>query len=95
MEQLYFHYDAKFWLQEKDHKNSQIFSTFMIYCLNRKVHLLPLLEPLPYLLNLYTLTASDAVLFHKNIRTYNNILVYISLNTNIDKNFQKPDISNF
>ncbi|SRR6266498_2169711 len=93
--QLCFHCDAKFWLQEKDHKSSRIFSIFIMCCSNEKIYLPSLLKPLLYLLNLYTLTASDTILFRKNIRAYNNILACISLDANIDKNFQKPDVSNF
>ncbi len=93
--QLCLHCDTKFWLQEKDHKSSQASLTFTIYYSNRKVRLLPLLEFLSYLLNLYTLSASDANLFRKNIRTYNNILACTSFSANIDKKFQRRDISNF
>ncbi len=62
---------------------------------NSKIHLLPLLKPLLYLLNLYTSSASDADSFHKNIRAYNNIFTCISFDANINKEFHSHNVSNF
>ncbi|CAG8735692.1 16402_t:CDS:1, partial [Funneliformis mosseae] len=43
-----------------------------------------LVEPSPYLLNLYTSSNSDAISFWKNIRRYNNILACTSFSANIN-----------
>ncbi|CAG8806347.1 16575_t:CDS:1, partial [Dentiscutata erythropus] len=57
--------------------------------------LLPLLEPPSYLLNLYTLTNSDAVKFCKYARGYNSALACISFGANINNQFLEHGISNF
>ena len=84
MNQLCSHCNIKFWLQKKEYKSSQVSSILMICYVSSKIYLLPLLEPLTYLLNLYTLSAFNADSFYKNIRAYNNILICISFDANID-----------
>src|SRR5204863_8696006 len=63
-------------------------------CAHGKVLLPRLIEPPPYLLNLYTSSESDAISFRKNIRCYNNILACTSFGANIEK-FQGQGVSNF
>jgi hypothetical protein len=94
MDQTYAHCDAKFWLEEKDCNSSRASPTFSICCAHGKVLLPHLLEPLPYLLNLYTSLESDAISFRKNIRRYNNVLAYTSFGTSIDT-IPGQGISNF
>ena len=47
------------------------------------------------MLYIYTSPNSDATLFRKNIRGYNNILACTSFGANINKKFQGKGISNF
>ncbi|RGB27075.1 hypothetical protein C1646_769599 [Rhizophagus diaphanus] len=54
-----------------------------------KVNLPPLLEPPPYLLNLYTSSRSDANTFCKNIRGYNSLLACTSFGAKINEEFQR------
>ena len=95
MDQRCHHYDAKFWLQEKDHKSNCTFPILMTCCANGKIRLPPLLESLLYLLNLYTSSASNADSFHKKIRAYNNIFACTSFGANIDREFQGRGVFNF
>src|SRR4051794_11311823 len=67
---------------------------FSICCAHDKVILSRLIEPPPYLLNLYTSSESDAISFRKNIRCYNNVLACTSFGANIEK-FQGRGVSNF
>jgi hypothetical protein len=57
-------------------------------CAGGKVRLPPVLDPPPYLLDLYTSSHSEAISFRKNIRAYNGILAYSSFGANIDESFQ-------
>ncbi|CAG8724603.1 16411_t:CDS:2, partial [Dentiscutata erythropus] len=68
---------------------------FSLCCANNKVQLLPLLEPPPYLLNLYTSTNPDIVEFHKHARGYNSALACTSFGANIDNQFLEHGIANF
>jgi hypothetical protein len=52
-----------------------------------KVCLPPVFDPPPYLLDLYTLSHSDAISFRKNIRAYNGILACSSFGAKIDESF--------
>ncbi|RIA90058.1 hypothetical protein C1645_738150 [Glomus cerebriforme] len=89
------HCGAKFWMQEKDHNSSQTSPTFAMCYAGGKVYLPPLLEPPPYLLNLYTSSGSDAKSFRKNIRGYNSLLACTSFGANVDEQFQRAGVSNF
>ncbi|CAG8787215.1 5929_t:CDS:2 [Dentiscutata erythropus] len=62
------HCKAKFWITEKNQNSRIAASKFSLCCANNKVQLPPLLEPPPYLLNLYTLTNPDAVEFRNYTR---------------------------
>ncbi|CAG8758628.1 24213_t:CDS:2, partial [Dentiscutata erythropus] len=62
------HCKAKFWMIKKDQNSRIAAPKFSLCCTNNKVQLPPLLEPLPYLLNFYTLTNPNAVEFHKHAR---------------------------
>ncbi|CAG8749126.1 9663_t:CDS:1, partial [Funneliformis mosseae] len=73
-----------FWMKEKNQNSSFTYPTFSTCCAHGKVRLLRLVEPPPYLLNLYTSSNSDAISFWKNIRHYNNVLVCISFGANIN-----------
>ncbi|PKB96148.1 hypothetical protein RhiirA5_393225 [Rhizophagus irregularis] len=64
-------------------------------CAGGKVHLPPVLDPPPYLLDLYTSFHSEAISFQKNIRAYNGILACSSFGANIDESFQGQGVSNF
>ncbi|UZO29014.1 uncharacterized protein OCT59_022511 [Rhizophagus irregularis] len=64
-------------------------------CAGGKVRLAPVLDPPPYLLDLYTSSCSEAISFRKNIRTYNGILACTSFGANIDESFQGQGVSNF
>jgi len=46
MDQRCHHCDAKFWLQEKDHKSNRTSPILMMCCANGKICLPPLLKPL-------------------------------------------------
>jgi hypothetical protein len=95
MDQTCLHCGAKFWLSEKDRNSSQSSPKFAMCCASRKVRLPPVLDPLPYLLNLYTSSHSNAISFRKNIRAYNRILSCTSFGANIDESFQDHGVSNF
>ena len=95
MDQICIHCGAKFWINEKDQKSSQTSPSFTVCCAGGKVKLSPLLKPPAYLLNLYTSPNSDAALFRKNIRGYNNLLACTSFGANIDERFQRQGVSNF
>ncbi|CAG8738640.1 1907_t:CDS:2, partial [Acaulospora morrowiae] len=58
----------------QNHNSNRRSSTFAICCAYGKVRLQSLSKPPSYLLDLYILTRSNANSFHKNIRSYNNIL---------------------
>ncbi len=87
MDQICSHYDAKFWIDERDCNSNQRSLIFVICCAGDKVHLLLLLKPPLYLINLYISSESNANLFHKNIRGYNSVLAYTSLGANVNKEF--------
>ena len=95
MDQVGIHCGVKFWINEKNQNSSQASPSFSVCCAGGKVNLPPLLKPPPYLLYLYTSPNSDATLFRKNIRGYNNILACTSFGANINKKFQGKGISNF
>src|ERR1051325_706883 len=95
MDQVCIHCGAKFWIDEKDKSSSLAFPSFAICCVGGKVNLPPLLKPPSYLLDLYTSSNSDAALFRKNIRGYNNLLACTSFGANISNEFQGQGISNF
>ncbi|CAI2196417.1 16124_t:CDS:1 [Funneliformis geosporum] len=95
MNQLCLHCGAKFWMDEKNQRSTQISPTFSVCCVNRKVRLLPLLKPPPYLMNLYTSLESEANSFRKNVRSYNSLLACISFGTNVNDEFQSKGVSNF
>ncbi|CAG8818740.1 25478_t:CDS:2, partial [Racocetra persica] len=78
---------AKFWMIEKNQNSRYVASKFPLCCASSKVQLPSLLEPLPYLLNLYTSTNSDAINFRKHVRSYNSTLVCTSFSANIDTQF--------
>jgi hypothetical protein len=61
----------------------------------KKVSLPPLLDSSPYLLELYTLSRSNAINFRKSIRAYNGILVCASFGANLAKSFQGQGVFNF
>src|SRR5436305_14705658 len=84
MNQTCVHCGAKFWMEEKNQNSSLASPTFLTCCALGKVRLPRLIEPPPYLVNLYTSSESDAISFHKNIRCYNNVLACTSLGANID-----------
>ncbi|CAG8635173.1 18366_t:CDS:2, partial [Dentiscutata erythropus] len=86
---------AKFWIIEKNQNSKHAALKFPLCCANGKVQLPPLLKPLLYLLNLYTLTNFDVVEFRKHARDYNNALACISFGANIDNQFLGYSISNF
>ncbi|PKY39566.1 hypothetical protein RhiirA4_312718, partial [Rhizophagus irregularis] len=95
MEQTCIHCDAKFWIEERVRNSSRVSPAFAICCASGKVNLPPLLEPPPYLLNLYTSSRSDANTFRKNIRGYNSLLACTSFGAKINEEFQRKGISNF
>jgi len=64
-------------------------------CAGGKVHLPPVLDPSPYLFDLYTSLYSEVRNFHNNIRAYNGLLVYLSFGANINESFQGQGVSNF
>jgi len=87
MDQICIHSNAKFWIDERDQKSSQASSSFAVCCAGGKVSLPPLLKPPLYILDLYTSSSSDAALFRKNTRGYNNILACTSFGANINERF--------
>jgi hypothetical protein len=95
MDQTCIHCGAKFWMEEKINHSSQASPIFTTCCANGKVNLPPVLEPPPYLLNLYTSSLSDARSFRNNIRAYNSLMACSSFGANIDERFQNRGISNF
>ncbi len=84
MNQTCIHCGAKFWMKEKNRNSSLASPAFSTCCAHGKVHLPRLIDLLPYLLNLYTSSDSDAVSFRKNIRRYNNVLTYTSFGADIN-----------
>ncbi|SRR6266542_2524803 len=84
MDQTCSHYRMKFWLSKKN-RNSSLFSPkfFMCYA-GDKVHLPLVLDPSPYLFDLY----SEVRNFCNNIRAYNRLLACSYFDANIDKSFQ-------
>ena len=84
MNQTCIHCGAKFWMEEKNRNSSLASPTFSTCCAHGKVCLPHLIEPPPYLLNLYTSSNSDAISFRKNIRRYNNVLACTSFDANIN-----------
>lgn len=95
MDKICTHCGAKFWIEEKDHHSSLTSPSFAVCCAGGKVSLPPLLKPPSYLLNLYTTSSSDANLFRKNIRGYNNLLACTSFGASIDERFRGQGVSNF
>ncbi|CAI2195031.1 6021_t:CDS:2, partial [Funneliformis geosporum] len=95
MNQLCLHYGAKFWMDEKNQRSTQISPTFSVCCVNGKVRLLPLLKLPTYLMNLYTSSESEANSFRKNIRSYNSLLACSSFGANVNDEFQSKGVSNF
>jgi len=95
MNQICIHCNAKFWIEEKDGNSPKTSPSFAVCCAGGKVSLPPLLDPPSYLLNLYTSSSSDAKLFRKNIRAYNNLLACASLGADVDERFQGHGVSNF
>ncbi|RGB23379.1 hypothetical protein C1646_774579 [Rhizophagus diaphanus] len=95
MNQTCLHCSARFWLCEKDQNSSLSSPRFAMCCAGGKVRLPPVLDPPPYLLDLYTSSCSEAIRFRKNIRAYNGILACLSFGANIDESFQGQVVSNF
>jgi hypothetical protein len=86
---------ARFWLCEKDQNSNLSFPKFAMCYASGKVCLPPVLDPPPYLLDLYTSLHSDAISFRKNIRAYNGILACSSFGAKIDESFQGQGVSKF
>ncbi|RIA81270.1 hypothetical protein C1645_675349, partial [Glomus cerebriforme] len=84
MNQTCIHCGAKFWMEEKNRNTSLASPAFSTCCAHAKVRLPRLIDPPPYLLNLYTSSDSDAVSFCKNIRRYNNVLACTSFGADIN-----------
>ncbi|PKK55868.1 hypothetical protein RhiirC2_801298 [Rhizophagus irregularis] len=95
MNQMCLHCGARFWLCEKDQNSSLSSPRFAMCCADGKVRLPPVLDPPPYLFDLYTSSLSEAINFRKNIRAYNGILACSSFGANIDESFQDQGVSNF
>ena len=95
IDQICSHCNAKFWIDERDCNSSQRSPTFAICYADGKVHLPPLLKSLSYLIDLYTLSEPNINSFCKNIRGYNSVLACTSLGANVNKEFQRQDVSNF
>src|SRR5690349_7423647 len=74
MNQICVHCGAKFWIEVKEHHSSKTTPSFARCCAGGKVTLPSLLKPPQYLMDLYTSSSPNAVLFRKNIRGYNNLL---------------------
>ena len=64
-------------------------------CADGKDHLPPVLDPPPYLFDLYTSSCSEVRNFRNNIRAYNGFLACSSFGANIDESFQGQGISSF
>ena len=64
-------------------------------CASGKVNLSPVLDPPPYLLDLYTSSGSEAKSFRNNIRAYNSLLACSSFGAKIDESFQGQGVTNF
>ncbi|PKB97523.1 hypothetical protein RhiirA5_258470, partial [Rhizophagus irregularis] len=74
---------AMMWIDETVNKSSKS-PVFTICCANGKV-ILPLLQELPYPLNILLLENNPhSCLFQQNIRMYNSALSFTSLGANID-----------
>ncbi len=95
MDQLCLHCGAKFWMDEKNQRSTQVSPTFSVCCANGKVRLMPLLKPPPYLMNLYTSSESEADSFRRNARSYNSLLACTSFGANVNDEFQGRGVSNF
>jgi hypothetical protein len=95
MDQTCSHCGAKFWLNEKDQSSNLSSPRFAVCCAGGKVRLPPVLDPPPYLLDLYTSSSSEARSFRKNIRAYNGLFACSSFGTNVDESFQGQGVSNF
>ena len=95
MNQVCIHCGSKFWMNEKDQRSTYISPTFTICCAGGKVNLPSLLEPPPYLIELYTSSGSVANSFRKNIRGYNSLLACTSFGANVNDEFQGRGVSNF
>ncbi|CAB5188308.1 unnamed protein product [Rhizophagus irregularis] len=87
IDQTCLHCGTRFWLCEKNRNSSLSSPRFAMCCAGGKVHLPPVLDPPPYLLDLYTSFHSEAISFQKNIRAYNGILACSSFGANIDESF--------
>ncbi|CAG8641984.1 uncharacterized protein OCT59_003245 [Rhizophagus irregularis] len=95
IDQTCLHCGTRFWLCKKNRNSSLSSPRFAMCCAGGKVHLPPVLDPPPYLLDLYTSFHSEAISFQKNIRAYNGILACSSFGANIDESFQGQGVSNF
>jgi hypothetical protein len=95
MDQTCSHCGAKFWLCEKDRNSCKFSPKFATCCASGKVRLPPVLDPPPYLLDLFTSPSSEVISFRNNIRAYNGLLACSSFGANIDESFQGQGISNF
>ncbi|SRR6266540_7442810 len=88
MDQTCLHCSVKFWLSEKDRNSSKSSPKLAICYAGGKVRLPPVLDPSPYLLDLYTSSHSEARNFHNNIRAYNGLLACSSFGAKINESFQ-------
>ncbi|PKK66031.1 hypothetical protein RhiirC2_807898, partial [Rhizophagus irregularis] len=95
MNQVCTYCGSKFWMNEKDRRSTCVSPTFAVCCAKGKVNLPPLLQPPPYLMELYTLSGSTANSFRKNIRGYNSLLACTSFGANVNDEFQTRGVSNF
>src|SRR6266498_1340702 len=71
-------------MEEKNQNSSLASLAFSTCYAHGKVHLLCLIDLPLYLLNLYILSNYVAVFFHKNIKYYNNVLMYTSFSADIN-----------
>src|SRR5437763_70334 len=95
MDQTCLHCGAKFWLSEKDRNSSKSSPKLAMCYAGGKVNLPPVLDPTPYLLDLYTSSGSEAKSFCNNIRAYNSLLACSSFGAKIDESFQGQGVTNF
>src|SRR3990170_904542 len=95
MDQTCLHCGAKFWLSEKDRNSSKSSPKLAMCCAGGKIRLPPVLDPPPYLLDLYTSSRSEARNFRNNIRAYNGLLACSSFGAKIDESFQGQGVANF